>query len=150
MITDIIKPVEPLELAIIKDVFLKYLLDYGGGTVNKIKPTIKEDRIGLGLINVCLDEMERDEAIIVHRVEGNDHIITFADRGAKILTQGGYTKIEQDKLDEAKQKTEDIRVAREKTRLEISNLKRSKWLSIIAIIFSFIALVVSIISIFRK
>lgn len=71
--------------------------------------------------------MERDGAVTVQRVEGNNHILVFGDEGAKILIQGGYTKIERDKLDAARQRTEDSQRAREKTKLEISNLKRSKW-----------------------
>ena len=143
----------PLEIATLKDKILKQLSDRTNKRefleaiyINLNDTSIPKDVVGGYVYEMIHDGSVRDAPL------PNTHTKVFIIEpyGEKILYEGGYVKILEKKIEDDKRIENDLQRAREKTRLEIANLKRNKWLSIIAIIFSFIALVVSVISIFRK
>jgi hypothetical protein len=137
---------DELEIATLKDNILKYLqnLSSMGADLDTIKKDLSIFTLPKGIVKACAEEMDRDQVITFHAVEGDDGFLVKTDKGHKFLVAGGYTKPLQERLNERRQQEEDNLRARKKTDLEIKNLKWGWWFSIAAIIISIAALVVSI------
>ena len=137
---------DELEIASLKDGILNYLHKHSDIAIDLdiIKKDIKLFTLPKGVVKACVEEMDADKVIICHYEEGEGAILLINDKGAKLLIAGGYTKPVQDKINERQQQEADRQKARELTDLNIKNLKRAKWFSIIAIIISIAALAVSI------
>jgi BRCT domain type II-containing protein len=137
---------DELEIAALKDKILMYLNEnYGDSIVSTgIFNYLKFDSLPNGVFQACLQEMGKDDVIICNEASGTRTILKIKNKGAKLLTEGGYTKPIQDKINERRQLEADNQKARKKTDLEIKNLKWTWWFSIAAIIISIAALFISI------
>jgi BRCT domain type II-containing protein len=137
---------DELEIAALKDKILMYLNEnYGDSIVSTgIFNYLKLDSLPNGVFQACLQEMGKDDVIICNEVPGTRTILKIKNKGAKLLTEGGYTKPIQDRINERKQQEADNQKARRKTDLEIKNLKWGWWFSIAAIIISIAAILISI------
>jgi hypothetical protein len=136
---------DELEIAELKDKILMYLNEnYGDSIVSN--GIIQSLKISLpnGVFHACIQEMGKDEVIICTDASGGRTILKIKNKGATLLTEGGYTKPIQDKINERHQMEADNQKARKKTDLEIKNLKWGWWFSIAAIIISVAAILISI------
>jgi len=121
---------DPSEIAILKDKILKQL----SGRTNKresltaLYTNLNDNSFPVEVVGGYIYEMINDGALR---------------EGEKILFEGGYVRLLEKKTDEDNRNASDIQRKREKEDLEIKHLKRTKWMSIIAIIISIISLVVS-------
>ena len=127
-----------LEISILKDNILNFLaknpqlyID-----IDVIKKDLRLNTISLAVLFAYFNDMGEDDVIQFAQTKDGGSV-RILEKGQKLLVEGGYTKI-------AKESEEERHIDHEKTKLEIQNLKLTKWLSIIAIILSVAAFVVSI------
>jgi len=142
----------PLEIAVLKDDILRYLLKNRIAiNVDAIKKDLNLYEIPPAILNTMVLEMDKDDTIIASLVDGYNHILKLGDKAEKLLSEGGYTKIALDKLNDLKRMEENDQKFREKTELEIENLrasianfantpKRANW----ALFISIVAIIVTI------
>lgn len=127
-----------LDTAVLKDRILQFLAKNPDLyiEIDIIKKDLKINSFSMAVLCAYIKEMSDDIVInsVFTKDGGSARII---DMGHKLLEEGGYTRI-------ATEAETNSRIAKEKTKLEIQNLKRTKWISIIAIVISLIALGVSI------
>ena len=127
-----------LDTAVLKDRILQFLAKNPDMyiEIDIIKKDLRINSFSMAVLCAYIKEMSDDIVInsVFTKDGGSARII---DMGNKLLEEGGYTRI-------ATEAEENSRIAKEKTKLEIQNLKRTKVISILAIIISFIALAVSI------
>jgi hypothetical protein len=139
-----------LEIAILKDKILQYLNKHSDKTIylNVIRNDLKLSTLPEGVLNACIESMDSADIITCQYEDHNGAFLRINDKGKLFLISGGYAKPIQDKLNDRRQQEADKQKARELTELNIKNLKRAKWFSIIAIIISLAALAVSILNTF--
>jgi len=127
-----------LQTATLKDDILKFLAKQPKLyiDIDVIKKDLRINSISIAVLCAYIKEMSDDQVIesVFTKDGGSARIV---DIGLKLLVEGGYTRI-------AKEFEEERENGRKKTKLEIQNLKLTKWLSIAAIILSIAALLVSI------
>jgi hypothetical protein len=127
-----------LDTAVLKDRILQFLAKNPDMyiEIDIIKKDLRINSFSMAVLCAYIKEMSDDIVInsVFTKDGGSARII---DMGHKLLEEGGYTRI-------ATEAEENSRIAKEKTKLEIQNLKRTKAISILAIIISLIALAVSI------
>jgi hypothetical protein len=136
---------DALEIATLKDNILRYLLKHPTDIIDydTIKKDLKLYEIPDGVLKAYISEMDDDE--VLNGVFLNNNILlNMNDKGERLLIEGGYSQPIQDKFNEIREQEVDRKKAREKTILEIENLKWTKWVSIIALIISIVAIIVSI------
>jgi hypothetical protein len=129
---------DALQTALIKDDILKFLATKPNLfiDIDVIKKDLRLNSLSIVLLSAYIKEMTNDGVInSSFTYDGGSALIL--DMGHKLLNDGGYTTL-------AKELEEDRLIGRQKTKLEIQNLKLTKLLSIVAIILSIAALVVSI------
>lgn len=90
-----------LEIAALKDQILKFLQKTGMGTdLDVIKKDVSLFSIPKGIVKACAEEMDYDQVIIFHAVEGDGGFLILNDKGHKFLVAGGYSKPIKDKLNQ--------------------------------------------------
>jgi hypothetical protein len=127
-----------LDTTILKDKILQFLAKNPDMyiDIDVIRKDLKMNSISIAVICAYIKEMS-DDIVIDGAYTKDGGSARILDMGHKLLVEGGYTRI-------ATEAEENSRKSKEKTKLEIQNLKRTKVISILAIIISLIALAVSI------
>lgn len=127
-----------LEIAILKDKILQFLAKNPDMyiDIDIIKKDLKLQNLTIAILCAYIKEMS-DDQVIDGSFTKDGGCARIVDMGQKLLVEGGYTR-------RGTEQEADNQIIKEKTRLEIENLKWSKWLSRIAIVISLIALGVSI------
>ena len=99
-----------------------------------------------------LDEMAKDGVISILILSGSKATIGLTDKGVKFIYEGGYSNAIKKELEDASTLQIDNQKYREKTDLEIVNLKASinnfritKRISILALVISILSVGISII-----
>jgi hypothetical protein len=149
-----------LEVANLKDNVLGYLRKNSNQAIlfELITNSIIPDTVSISVFKEYLREMEQDKVIKATEVSGSRLLLILTRKGKKFLIEGGYSKaemevfktekevfkVEKEILKEEPQKEEDHQENKEKTNLEIKNLRLIKWLSIIAVIISVVSIFISI------
>lgn len=128
-----------LDTAVLKDKILQYLAKNPDMyiDIDVIKKDLEINSISMTVLCAYLNELSDDTVISFAQTKEGGSVMV-SDMGEKLLIEGGYTRI-------VKEMEEDRQIGQEKTKLEIQNLKLTKWISIIAIIISIVALFISII-----
>lgn len=128
-----------LEIALLKDKILTYLAKRANQYIDLdvLIKDLKLANISKSVLNGYMNEMSL-QGTIDYAATKDSGSARITDEGEKLLSEGGFSEI-------AKQNEQDRITAKEKTRLEIQNLKLTRWLSIIAIIISVLAIIISII-----
>jgi hypothetical protein len=131
---------DELEIAVLKDKILNYLHNYPNQYINleNIKKSLNLYDTSYVIIKTCIEDMEGDVLTIIY--DSGNPLLQMNREGEKLLSKGGYAK----PIQERRQLEFDQQMAREKTNLEIKNLKWGWWFSIAAMIISIVALLVSI------
>lgn len=128
-----------LEIALLKDKILTYLAKRANLYIDLdvLIKDLKLANISKSVLNGYMNEMSL-QGRIDYAATKDSGSARITDEGEKLLSEGGFSEI-------AKQNEQDRITVKEKTRLEIQNLKLTRWLSIIAIIISVLAIIISII-----
>ncbi|MCX6253220.1 MAG: hypothetical protein NTV31_01940 [Bacteroidia bacterium] len=142
-----------LEVVELKDQILNYLNDPTKKriTFEVMFRDMTPRKVQSYMLKEYVEEMEKDKTVFVFIKSGNRPIISITDKGKKILQEGGYKKRLEKELEEANQKENDDQKYRDKTDLEIENLKASikhykssKRISIWAIVISILTFLFSV------
>ncbi len=137
---------DTFDSAKIKDDILKFLSGREQQQSN-LRSIIKELKLSHIPVNVMIqytEEMEQDDAIKRHEFSGSGSLIVLRPNGEKILFDGGYlAKYNQESQVKAQTMADD-ELNRTKTKFEIKSLRIQTWVSIIAIIISMAAILISI------
>jgi len=141
---------DSLEIAQLKDSILNYLNDHSKKNIPSevVYDELKLENVPSAIYNVSLKEMDREKVIHTTDTSGNRSILILTDAGRKLLSEGGYVKRLDEEFRKDKQQEDDVLKEKDKTVLEIRDLKASikgaYAFSIIAIIISIASLLYSI------
>lgn len=129
-----------IEIASLKDKILLYLSKHSGQYIDIgiMQKDLQLSNFSQSILNGYVKEMEI-EGVIKSAFTKGGGCIMISDEGEKFLSEGGYSEV-------VTKHEQDRSLLQEKTKLEIQNLKRTKWISIIAIIVSILSLIISIIN----
>lgn len=141
------------EIAELKDGILNYLSTHSKKNIilEGMYPYLEPKTTSIEIVNECVKGMAQDEVINSKSISGERTILSLTDKGELFLSEGGYTKLLEKEIKEVKQQEYDTQKNRDKTDLEIENLKTSienykdsKTWAVIAIIISLLTLAYSI------
>ena len=141
---------DSLEIAQLKDSILNYLNDHSKKNIPSevVYDELKLENVPSAIYNVSLKEMDREKVIHTTDTSGNRSILILTDAGRKLLSEEGYVKRLDEEFRKDKQQEDDVLKEKDKTVLEIRDLKASiksaYAFSIIAIIISIASLLYSI------
>jgi predicted transcriptional regulator len=148
-----ITPFSPIPIATQKDNILKYL-SYNSNPLSseKVYDDLKLEGLPKEDFNEYLREMGEDGNVDFEEMSGNRKILFLTDKGKRFLRFGGYMKNLKNDLNKHLRKAVEEEKRQEKLDLEIKNLqasivhyKRTRVISIWAIVISIISLVASVI-----
>lgn len=144
---------DALKIAELKDSILCYLLERYNEKflLQKIYHDLNPESVPIEVVNDCLDDLVQDNLVSCFDMTGGRNLYNIKEQGERRLREGGYNKLLEIELGKAEQIKEDTQKYRNKTDLEIANLKASlkhykytRRISIWAIIISVISIMVSI------
>lgn len=150
-----------IEIAELKDRVLKYLSEHDPmrRILRQIYNDLNIDNISLEIASAYLYDMVNDGDLDWGETSGDRHLYWITEQGKRHLFEGGYTAQLKLRLQEKQQKADDYRQYKEKTSLEIGDLrqrsanyertdKRAKSaikISVISVIIAGISIIVTII-----
>lgn len=144
---------DALKIAEVKDSILCYLADHANEKVllSVMYQDLKLENIPTEVVHDCVEDMVQDNIISCFDLSGGRNLYSIKEQGERRLREGGYKKLMEIELEKAGQIKEDTQKYRDKTNLEIANLKASlkhykhtRRISIWAIIISVASFIASI------